>query len=71
MSAKSKSKSVLRSVKNFTKGYSDIEIKVRDATSNDPSLPSTTLMGHISAATNTHYMFMEVMNILDKADLEF
>ena len=38
--------------KNFTKGYSDTEIKVRDATSNDPRLPSGSLMSEIANASN-------------------
>jgi len=37
--------------KNYTKGYSDIQAKVRNATSNDPWGPSGTLMDEIARAT--------------------
>lgn len=33
--AKNLGKSTLRTVKNYTKGYSDVQTKVREATSND------------------------------------
>ncbi len=29
-------KAAMRQAKNLTKGYTDIEVKVREATSNDP-----------------------------------
>jgi epsin len=41
--------------KNFTKGYTDLEIKVRDVTSNDPRNPSGRFMQEIAAATHQPY----------------
>jgi hypothetical protein len=44
-------KGALRVAKNYTKGYSDIQAKVRDATSNDPWGPSGTQMNEIAQMT--------------------
>ncbi len=44
-------KSVIRVTKNYTKGYSDTQAKVRDATSNDPWGPSGTQMNEIAQLT--------------------
>ncbi|KAL1918460.1 uncharacterized protein VTP21DRAFT_3120 [Calcarisporiella thermophila] len=52
--------------KNYTKGYSNIQAKVREATSNDPWGPSGTLMNEIAQATYHQHLFMEVMEIIDK-----
>ncbi|KAL1920471.1 uncharacterized protein VTP21DRAFT_848 [Calcarisporiella thermophila] len=59
-------KGALRTVKNYTKGYSNIQSKVREATSNDPWGPSGTLMNEIAQATYHKHLFMEVMEIIDK-----
>jgi len=59
-------KSVLRSVKNYAKGYSDIQIKVREATSNDSWGPSGTLMNEIANATHNSQDFLEIMDMIDK-----
>jgi len=40
-----------RQVKNMVKNYSEAEVKVREATSNDPWGPSSTLMSEISDLT--------------------
>lgn len=45
--------SIRRQVKNIVHNYSDAEVKVREATSNDPWGPSTTLMAEISQMTYT------------------
>jgi hypothetical protein len=42
--------------KNFTKGYSELEIKVRDVTSNDPRNPSGALMQEIATASHNRYV---------------
>ncbi|OLL24490.1 Epsin-1 [Neolecta irregularis DAH-3] len=57
--SKTSARAVVRSVKNFSKGYSDIQVKVRNATSNDPWGPSGTEMGEIASATfdNTSDLF--------------
>ncbi|RKO83079.1 hypothetical protein BDK51DRAFT_8644, partial [Blyttiomyces helicus] len=52
--------------KNYTKGYSDVQIKVRQATSNDPWGPSGSLMQEIADATFTHRDFVEIMEMIDK-----
>jgi epsin len=44
-------KAALRVTKNYTKGYSDTQAKVRDATSNDPWGPSGTQMNEIAQLT--------------------
>jgi len=44
-------KVALRVTKNYTKGYSDTQSKVRDATSNDPWGPSGTQMNDIAQMT--------------------
>ncbi|XP_035122150.3 ENTH domain-containing protein 1 isoform X3 [Callithrix jacchus] len=53
-----------RQVKNFVKNYSDAEIKVREATSNDPWGPSSSLMSDISDLTFNTISLSEIMNML-------
>ncbi|OAG38550.1 hypothetical protein AYO21_07210 [Fonsecaea monophora] len=58
---------VVRSVKNVTKGYSSVQVKVRNATSNDPWGPTGTDMAEIAALTfNNPSDFYEIMDMLDK-----
>ncbi|KAM4031068.1 epsin-3 isoform 2-T2 [Anomaloglossus baeobatrachus] len=45
--------SLRRQVKNIVHNYSEAEVKVREATSNDPWGPSTTLMNEIAQMTYT------------------
>ncbi|KAK0200965.1 epsin domain-containing protein [Desarmillaria ectypa] len=59
-------KSVIRVTKNYTKGYSDTQAKVRDATSNDPWGPSGTQMNEIAQLTYNQNDFVEIMEMLDK-----
>ncbi|KAG6816897.1 hypothetical protein H0H87_001850 [Tephrocybe sp. NHM501043] len=63
-------KAALRVTKNYTKGYSDTQAKVRDATSNDPWGPSGTQMNEIAQMTYNHALqradFVEIMEMLDK-----
>ncbi|KAG8902820.1 hypothetical protein FRB99_004087 [Tulasnella sp. 403] len=56
----------LRVAKNYTKGYSDVQAKVRDATSNDPWGPSGTQMNEIAQMTYNQQDFVEIMEMLDK-----
>ena len=44
-------KGALRVAKNYAKGYSDVQAKVREATSNDPWGPSGTQMNEIAQMT--------------------
>ncbi|KAF2089493.1 ENTH-domain-containing protein [Saccharata proteae CBS 121410] len=58
---------VVRSVKNVTKGYSSVEIKVRNATSNDPWGPVGSDMADIAQMTfNNSQDFYQIMDMLDK-----
>ena len=49
-------KGALRVAKNYTKGYSDVQAKVRDATSNDPWGPSGTQMNEIAQMTYNQFV---------------
>uniref|UniRef100_A0ABM5GF12 ENTH domain-containing protein 1 isoform X1 n=1 Tax=Pogona vitticeps TaxID=103695 RepID=A0ABM5GF12_9SAUR len=53
-----------RHVKNFVKNYSEAEIKVREATSNDPWGPSSSLMLDISDLTYNAVSLSEIMNMI-------
>ena len=44
-------KGIIRTAKNYTKGYSDVQTKVRDATSNDPWGPTGQQMNEIAQMT--------------------
>ncbi|KAJ3521818.1 hypothetical protein NMY22_g12153 [Coprinellus aureogranulatus] len=59
-------KAALRVTKNYTKGYSDTQAKVREATSNDPWGPSGTQMNEIAQLTYNQNDFIEIMEMLDK-----
>ncbi|KAI6024256.1 hypothetical protein EDC04DRAFT_2725853 [Pisolithus marmoratus] len=59
-------KGALRIAKNYTKGYSDTQAKVRDATSNDPWGPSGTQMNELAQLTYNQNDFIEIMEMLDK-----
>ncbi|XP_061495175.1 ENTH domain-containing protein 1 [Rhineura floridana] len=53
-----------RHVKNFVKNYSEAEIKVREATSNDPWGPSSSLMLEISDLTFNTVSLTEIMSVI-------
>ncbi|XP_053113055.1 ENTH domain-containing protein 1 isoform X1 [Hemicordylus capensis] len=53
-----------RHMKNFVKHYSEAEIKVREATSNDPWGPSSSLMLEISDLTYNTASLSEIMNMI-------
>ncbi|QSZ30751.1 hypothetical protein DSL72_000309 [Monilinia vaccinii-corymbosi] len=58
---------VVRSVKNITKGYNNVQIKVRNATSNDPWGPVGSDMAEIAQLTfNSAETFYQIMDMLDK-----
>ncbi|EJD00537.1 ENTH-domain-containing protein [Fomitiporia mediterranea MF3/22] len=59
-------KATLRVAKNYTKGYSDTQAKVRDATSNDPWGPTGQQMNEIAQMTYNQNDFVEIMEMLDK-----
>lgn len=52
-----------RNVKNVVKNYSEAQVKVREATSNDPWGPSGTLMGEIADLTYNVVAFSEIMQV--------
>ncbi|XP_010618461.1 epsin-3 isoform X2 [Fukomys damarensis] len=53
-----------RQVKNLVHNYSEAEIKVREATSNDPWGPPSSLMAEIADLTFSTVAFAEVMGML-------
>jgi len=57
---------MMRSVKNIVKNYTDAEVKVREATSNDPWGPSSTLMAEIADLTYNVVAFTEIMQMVWK-----
>ncbi|XP_047215710.1 epsin-3-like isoform X1 [Girardinichthys multiradiatus] len=60
------SSSLRRQMKNMVNNYTESEIKVREATSNDPWGPSTSLMSEIADLTYNVVAFTEVMGIILK-----
>lgn len=57
---------VRRNVKNVVKNYSEAQVKVREATSNDPWGPSSTLMSEIADLTYNVVAFSEIMQMIWK-----
>lgn len=58
---------IVRSIKNVANGYSSVQVLVRNATSNDPSGPTTYEMEEIASYTNqSHSDFLEIMDMLDR-----
>ena len=58
--------SVRRQLKNVVNNYSNAEVKVREATSNDPWGPSSSVMTEIADATYNVVAFSEIMGMLWK-----
>ncbi|CAB1350251.1 unnamed protein product, partial [Coregonus sp. 'balchen'] len=58
--------SLRRQVKNMVNQYSEAEIKVREATSNDPWGPPSSLMSEIADLTFNVVAFTEVMGMIWK-----
>lgn len=57
---------IRRQVKNVAYNFSDAQVKVREATSNDPWGPSTALMSEIADLTHNPMSFTEIMSMLWK-----
>lgn len=57
---------IKRNAKNIVKKYSYTQIKVREATSNDPWGPSSTIMAEISDLTYNVVAFSEIMALIWK-----
>ncbi|OBZ65173.1 Epsin-1 [Grifola frondosa] len=66
MSLQTFSKGALRVAKNYTKGYSHTQMKVREATCNDPWPPSGKQMYELAQMTYNPDDFVDIMEILDK-----
>ncbi|KAM8819495.1 epsin-2 isoform 2-T2 [Rhynchonycteris naso] len=58
--------SIRRQMKNIVNNYSEAEIKVREATSNDPWGPSSSLMTEIADLTYNVVAFAEIMSMVWK-----
>ncbi|XP_063286513.1 epsin-2 isoform X2 [Pelobates fuscus] len=58
--------SIRRQMKNIVNNYSEAEIKVREATSNDPWGPSSSLMTEIADLTYNVVAFSEIMSMIWK-----
>lgn len=58
--------SIRRQMKNLVNNYSEAEIKVREATSNDPWGPSSSLMTEIADLTYNVVAFSEIMSMIWK-----
>jgi len=58
MSLRHLGKGALRVAKNYTKGYSDVQAKVRDATSNDPWGPWGAQMNEIAQLSFNLYVIL-------------
>ncbi|KAH8926907.1 hypothetical protein BT69DRAFT_1185367, partial [Atractiella rhizophila] len=59
-------KQALRVAKNYTKGYTEAQTKVRSATSNDPWGPTGAQMNEIAQMTFNQQDFVEIMEMMDK-----
>ncbi|XP_059480738.1 epsin-2 isoform X9 [Neocloeon triangulifer] len=57
---------IRRTVKNLAHNYSDAQVKVREATSNDPWGPSSTIMSEIADLTYNVVAFTEIMQMIWK-----
>ncbi|KAK4301804.1 hypothetical protein Pmani_026071 [Petrolisthes manimaculis] len=55
-----------RNLKNIAHNYTDAQIKVREATSNDPWGPSSTLMSEVADLTYNVVAFTEIMQMIWK-----
>ncbi|KAJ3182567.1 Epsin-3, clathrin recruitment and traffic between the Golgi and endosome [Gaertneriomyces sp. JEL0708] len=65
-----KVKSMVNQVKNAVYNYTEYEVKVRDATNNEPWGASSTLMQDIAAATHHYVHFPEVMDTIYRRFIE-
>ena len=55
-----------RNIKNVAHNYTDAQVKVREATSNDPWGPSSTQMSEIADLTYNMVAFSEIMQMIWK-----
>lgn len=57
---------IRRNLKNIAHNYTDAQVKVREATSNDPWGPSSTLMSEVADLTYNVVAFTEIMQMIWK-----
>ncbi|KTW26765.1 hypothetical protein T552_02766 [Pneumocystis carinii B80] len=57
-------KSIFRKAQNVVMNYNEIEVKVREATNNEPWGASTTLMQEIAVGTYSYAAFNEIMTMI-------
>lgn len=57
-------KPIKRNLKNVVYNYTDAQVKVREATSNDPWGPTSSLMAEIADMTNNQNSFSEIMQMI-------
>ena len=57
---------IRRTIKNVVRNYTDAQVKVREATSNDPWGPSSTMMSEIADLTYNVLAFTEIMQMVWK-----
>lgn len=57
---------IRRNIKNVAHNYTDAQVKVREATSNDPWGPSSTMMSEIADLTYNMVAFTEIMQMVWK-----
>lgn len=57
---------IRRTIKNVVRNYTDSQVKVREATSNDPWGPSSTMMSEIADLTYNVVAFTEIMQMVWK-----
>jgi epsin len=61
-------KGALRATKNYTRGYSNVQVKVRDATSNGVWDPSNSQMNEIAMFTYNQFVPTPLQSTLVPAD---
>ncbi|OSD01126.1 ENTH-domain-containing protein [Trametes coccinea BRFM310] len=66
MSLQTLGKGALRIAKSYTKGYSHTQMKIRNATCNDPWPPSGKEMYELAQMTFNQNDFVEIMEVIDK-----
>ena len=57
---------IVRQIKNVTGGYTSAQVKVRDATANDDSMPPKMLMQDIADQTYSNSEILSIMDMVDK-----
>ncbi|KAI0779048.1 hypothetical protein BD413DRAFT_513854 [Trametes elegans] len=66
MSLQNLGKGALRVAKGYTKGYTHTQMKIRNATCNDPWPPSGKEMYELAQMTYNQNDFVEIMEVIDK-----